>query len=43
MRSNPERAMRVLTTLEATQGQIDGFFSELPYKCDLDRVASVEH
>ena len=22
-----------VTTLEATQGQIDGFFSQLPYKC----------
>ena len=28
-------------TLEATQGQIDGFFSQLPYKCHQNRVASV--
>ena len=28
------------TTLEATQGQIDGFFSQLPYKCHQNRVAS---
>ena len=26
---------------EATQGQIDGFFSQLPYKCHQNRVASV--
>ena len=29
------------TILEATQGQIDGFFSQLPYKCHQNRVASV--
>jgi len=29
------------TTLEATQWQIDGFFSQLPYKCYLEEVASV--
>ena len=29
------------TILEATQGQIDGFFSQLPYKCQQNRVASV--
>ena len=29
------------TTLEATQGQIDGFFSQLPYGRHQDRVASV--
>jgi len=28
-------------TLEATQGQIDSFFSQLPYKCYLEEVASV--
>jgi len=28
-------------TLEATQGQMDGFFSQLPYKCYLEEVASV--
>jgi len=27
--------------LEATQGQIDGFFSQLPYKCHQNRVTSV--
>ena len=27
--------------LEATQGQIDGFFSQLPYKCHQNRVAHV--
>ena len=27
--------------LEATQGQIDGIFSQLPYKCHLEEVASV--
>ena len=29
------------TTLEATQGQIDGLCSQLPYKCHLEEVASV--
>ena len=28
--------------LEATQGQMDGFFSQLPYKCYRPEVASVE-
>ena len=28
-------------TPEAAQGQIDGFFSQLPYKCHQNRVASV--
>jgi len=27
--------------LKATQGQMDGFFSSLPYKCHQNRVASV--
>ena len=27
--------------LEATQGQINGFFSQLPYKCHLEEVTSV--
>jgi len=27
--------------LEATKGQMDGFFRELPYKCCLEEVASV--
>ena len=29
------------TALEATQGQMDGLFSQLPYKCHLEEVASV--
>ena len=29
------------TTLEATQGQMDGFLSQLPYKCHLEEVVSV--
>ena len=29
------------TALEATLGQMDGFFSQLPYKCYLEEVASV--
>ena len=28
-------------TLEATQGQVDGFIRQLPYKCQQNRVASV--
>ena len=28
------------SALEATQGQIDGFFSQLPYKCHQNWVAS---
>ena len=35
------RAIFQLATLEATQGQIDGFFSQPPYKCHHDRAASV--
>ena len=27
--------------LQATQGQMDGFFGQLPYKCHLEEVASV--
>jgi len=27
--------------LEATQGHMHGFFSQLPYKCHLEEVASV--
>ena len=29
------------STLETTQGQIDGFFSQLPFRCYLPEVASV--
>ena len=28
-------------TLEMTQGQMDGFISQLPFKCYLPQVASV--
>ena len=31
-----------LPTLETTQGQIDGFFSQFPFKCYPQEVASVE-
>ena len=27
--------------LKTTQGQMDGFFSKLPYKCHLEEVAAV--
>ena len=40
----PEEVRPNLTqpaALEATQGQMDGFFSQLPYKCHLEEVASV--
>jgi len=30
-----------IPALEATQVQIDGFLSQLPYKCHQNRVASV--
>jgi len=30
-----------VTALETTQGQIDGFFSQLPCKCHQNRMASV--
>ena len=30
-----------LAALEATQGQLDVSFSQLPYKCNLEEVASV--
>ena len=30
-----------ITALEATQGQMDGFFGQLPNKCHLEEVASV--
>ena len=29
------------TTLETAQGQMDGFFGQLPFKCHLEEVASV--
>ena len=33
--------LRSCLALEATQGQLDGSFSQLPYKCHLEEVASV--
>ena len=35
------RYQELYPALEATQGQMDGFFSQLPYKCYLEEVASV--
>ena len=35
------RSTKWVPALEATQGQMDGFFSQLPYKCYLEEVASV--
>ena len=34
-------ALRLKATLETTQGQMDGFFSQLPNKCYLEEVTSV--
>ena len=31
------------TTQKTTQGQIDGFFSQLPFKCHPPEVAAVGH
>ena len=41
--SSPAELRRVQNgpILEATQGQIDGLFSQLPYKCHLEEVTSV--
>ena len=39
-RINPK--CKAMATLGATQGQIDGFLSQLPYKYHLEEVASVE-
>ena len=36
-----DRVLRCLPALEATQGQMDGFCSQLPYTCYLEEVASV--
>ena len=43
MRSDFTRACRIhmVTALEATHGQMNGFFSQLPYKCHIEEVASV--
>jgi len=40
VRPDPAAAPSRLAALEATQGQMDGFFSQLPYKCHLEEVAS---
>ena len=34
---------RSKSALEATQGQMDGFFNQLPYKCHLEEVVSAEN
>ena len=36
-----ERGSHPRAALEATQGQMDGSLSQLPYKCHLEEVASV--
>jgi len=38
---SPDAFAKSPPTLEAPQGQIDGFFSQLPHICHQDRVASV--
>ena len=35
------QGIRHISTLETTQGQIDGFCSQLPFKCYLPEVAFV--
>ena len=37
----PERSCHFVPTLETTQGQIDGFVSQHPFKCYLLEVASL--
>jgi hypothetical protein len=37
----PELVIFLSPTLDATIGQIDAFLGQLPYKCHLNRVASV--
>ena len=39
--SNAREREQLVSALEATQGQIDGFFSQLPHKCHQNRVAFV--
>jgi len=41
MQNKHRVSRRCIATLETTQGQIDGFFSQLPFKCYLPEVASV--
>ena len=38
---SPVSGLEWVAALEATQGQMDGLFSQLPYKCHLEEVASV--
>ena len=39
----PRKRWQQSSTLEATQGQIDGFFSQFPYKYHQNRVASMRY
>ena len=40
-REREREGERERAALEATQGQMDGFFSQFPYKFPLEEVASV--
>ena len=40
-RGGPFQFLEQVHALEATQGQVDGFFSQPPYKCHLEEVTSV--
>ena len=40
-RRSDETKRKPKATLKTSQGQIDGFFSQLPFKCYLPEVASV--
>ena len=40
-RDTNDFSMVVVPTLETTQGQMDGFLSQLPYKYHLEEVTSV--
>jgi hypothetical protein len=37
----PTQFQKAAATLETTQAQMDGFFSQVPFKCYLPEVASV--
>ena len=37
----PILVTKLTTALEATQGQMHGLFSQLPYKCHLEEMTSV--
>jgi len=41
MKSKTSAIDKYIAALEETQGQMDGFFSQLSYKCHQNRVASV--